>query len=1048
MSSTTPESDNNPEPNKGRGPRRGGMGGGGQGPGRSVMELLRSPRGRVWVPTVLVLVVLALVAWAVGTFATDWMWFSSVGYSGVLRTIAMTKVGLFVAFALLTAVVVVVNFLVAYRTRPVYVPTNPSQQSLQSYRNMLEPYKRLLVAGVAILLALLVGSSAASQWEIFQMWLHSQNFGISDPQFGRDVAFYAFQLPWWFFLLSFVVTMVVVALLVAVVTHYLYGGLRLQGPGQRTTAAARVHLSVLLGIFVLSRAVGSWLDRYDLAVKHSSTTIGNGEGGFTGLSYTDVHAVIGAKMALAVIALLCALLFFVNVVRRTWKLPAIGVALLLVSTVVIGGIVPQVVQQFQVRPSQQQLEKPYLERHIAATRAAYGIENTQVANYDPRQLAQQEVAGQADQQLAGARLMDPNVVSPTFLQQQQNRGYYRFAPALDVDRYTLNGQREEVVVGVREINPADSQRQRNWQNDHTVYTHGMGVVAARADAATSKGEPEYIERDVPPTGQLGTYEPRIYFGEYSPTYSIVGGPAGATPQELDFQTDQGQESYTYQGAGGVPVGSFIRKLLYAMKYQEINIFLSQSVNNDSKILYDRNPRERVQKVAPWLKLDGDPYPSVINGRVMWMIDGYTTTAQYPYSLHTQLDQTTEDSMAQRGNIAAQPREQINYIRNSVKATVDAYDGSVNLYAWDEQDPVLKVWRSVFPGVVKDRAEMEKVPGLLDHVRYPQDLFKVQRTLLGNYHQTDPDQFYNSSDLWQTPRDPASNTGQGLNQPPYYLSVQLPGQQQAQYSLTTTFVPRQRQNLTGFMSVNSQYTGPGSDYGKINVLRMTSATPVTGPEQFVQLFRANESVRQQLALLEMGEARTIVGNVLTLPAAQGLVYVAPVYVQYTNTANAFPLLQLVGVGSGQQVGVGRTLAEALQNLGRAPASSGATPTPADGTPTPAGTGTAGATTGTPTPPLAAPEHPITMTEPMRQALDQARKAQSDSDAALARQGGPDWVAFGQAQKRLSEQLNRLYDLQAEAIKARNASPTPGSGSTTGQTSTTTGSPTSQATAPGR
>ncbi len=1008
------------------GPRRFGNGRGRQGPGKPLAALFGSPRGRVWIPTLVVLLILAMVGWQVANFTTEWMWFSAVGYSSVLRRVILIKSVLFVVFGLVTAGVVVANFLVAYRSRPVYVTSNPSQQSLERYRIALAPYRRWIVVAVAAVMGLLVGTSAASQWELFALWNNSVDFGVRDPQFNKDLSFFVFQLPWWMFLLSAVATLVVLGLLVGLMTHYLYGGLRLQGPGQRTTAAARVHLSVLLGIFVLAKAVGYWLDRFHLAMQYSPRTLGNGEGGFTGLTYTDVHAVLGAKYALAVIALLCALLFFVNVVRRTWMLPAVGVGLLVVSTVVIGGIVPQVVQRFQVRPSEQQLERPYLQRHIEATRAAYGISNSQISPYDVQQLGAQDAANQAGAQVAGARLVDPNVVSPTFLQQQQNRGYYRFAPTLDVDRYLLEGKRQELVVGVREINPADSQQQRNWQNQHTVYTHGKGVVAAKSDVTTAKGEPEYVERDIPPVGQLGPYESRIYFGEFSPDYSIVGAPQGAAPQELDYQVDvpgqgQQQQNTTFTGQGGVPIGSLGRKLLYALKYQEQNIVLSKSVNSASQILYVRHPRDRVHKVAPWLTLDGDPYPSVINGRVLWMIDGYTTSSQYPYSLHTQLDQTTEDALVARNTIAAQPNEQINYIRNSVKATVDAYDGTVTLYAWDEQDPVLKVWRSVFPGVVKDRAAMQDVPGLLDHVRYPQDLFKVQRTLLGNYHQTDPDQFYNSSDLWHPAKDPGMGA-QGVNQPPYYLSVQMPGQQQPTFSLTSTFVPRQRQNLTGFVAVNSQY---GPDYGKMTVLKMNANSPVLGPEQFAQSWRANETVRKELTPLEIGQARTIIGNVLTLPAAQGLMYVMPVYVQNTTAGSAFPLMQLVGVGYGDQFGVGRTLAQALQSLSQAPV----TPPGQTGTPTPPAPTGQRPTTPVPTgqpPATPAPGGPLVMSQPLRQAISDAQSAQKASEQALAKPGGPDWVLFGQEQQKLSEALNRIWDLQQaqrQAAPPATSAPTP-------------------------
>ena len=439
--------------------------------------------------------------------------------------------------------------------------------------------------------------------------------------------------------------------------------------------------------------------------------------------------------------------------------PTIGLVLLLLSAIVLGLVYPGAVQYFSVRPDEPDRERSYIKANIEATRAAYGVDKVEITDYSAKTTA---TAGQLKtdaEALPGIRLIDPNVVGPAYEQLQQVRGYYSFPKILDVDRYTIDGKETDAVVAVREMDLTGVED--NWNNLKTVYTHGYGLVAAYGNRRQPGGEPEWIVKDIPPTGPIDEHEPRIYFGELQgqrpDQYSIVGAPAGRPPIELD--TPGGGEggnpkTYTYTGKGGVEVGSLWRRVLYAAKFADVNILLSDRVNEASKIIYDRTPRERVQAVAPWLKVDGDAYPAVVEGRIVWIVDGYTTSNSYPNSERVNLNDVTSDAQTSAGGtVVAQPQDDINYMRNSVKAVVDAYDGTVKLYAWDDTDPVLKTWSQAFPGVVQPKAAISK--DLLDHLRYPQDFFKVQRQILARYHMTDPDNWYQQSSLWDVPNDPVS-----------------------------------------------------------------------------------------------------------------------------------------------------------------------------------------------------------------------------------------------------------------------------------------------------
>ena len=924
--------------------------------------------------TIGILVIIGAAFTALSGFYADWLWFKSVNFTNTWSTILLTKATLFIVTGLLTAGFVVLNVVLAYKRRPLYVPTSIEADNLERYRGQIENIRGRVVVIGSLALFYFAGTSGTTLWSTWLLFKNATPFGVKDPQFNMDVSFFAFRLPFWQTLISWAISTIVLAIIASAVVHYLYGGIRLQVREDRTTIAARVQLSVLLGLVVLLKAVAYWFDRYALALKESKL--------ITGLTYTDVNAVLPAKAILAGIAFVCALLFFANIVRRSWVLPAAGTALLVVSSVLIAGLYPTAIQTFQVKPSESSKEAPFIQRNIEATRAAYGLQDVTVKDY---QATLATSAGQLTNDaatIANIRLMDPNVLSATFRQLQQIKPYYTFPDSLDIDRYTIDGVKRDVVVAVRELN-IEGNPSRNWINDHLVYTHGFGFVAAYGNTRDTDGKPSFAVGDLPPTKGLGKFEPRIYFGENVPNYSIIGGVKSNSPVEFDYPDDasaNGQKNYTYSGSGGVPVGSLLNKLVFALKYQEQRILLSSLINKDSKILFERNPRDRVAKVAPWLTLDGDSYPAIVDGRILWIIDGYTTSAGYPYSKQTTLSSATSDALtANSTSIAAQGNENINYIRNSVKATVDAYSGQVTLYQWDEKDPVLKTWSKAFPGSIQPKKKISK--DLLEHIRYPEDMFRVQREILSSYHVTTASAFYGGQDFWRVPRDPSTFGANAGAQPPYYLTLQMPGEAKPEFALTTPFVPRGgRENLSAFAVVNSD---SGENYGKISVLQLPRSTNVAGPSQVASNFEAKPEVANSLSLLRQGGSDVVLGNLLTLPVGGGLLYVQPVYVRATANSAAYPLLQKVLVSFGDQIGYDDTLKGALDQV-----FGGNSGTAAGGTTTNGSTG-------------------VTTNSSLANSLASAKKAYADGLAALAK---GDFAAYDKAQKRLKSALDAAINAQ--------------------------------------
>lgn len=984
-------------------------------------------RSRILIALGAVIVLLLLIGPRLIDTYVDWLWFGELGYRSVFTTVLFTQILLFLVVSLLIGSILFAGLALAYRTRPVFVPTNGPNDPVAAYRTAVMARLRLVGFGVPALIGLFVGLFALGQWETVQLFLHGNSFGITDPQFGKDLGFYAFDLPFYRLVLNYLFVATFLAFIGNLLGHYLFGGIRLSGRAGALSRAARIQLITLVGILMLLKAIAYWLDRYEL-LSHT-----RGGKPFTGAGYTDINAVLPAKLILMAIAVICAAAVFSAIVLRDLRIPAIGVVLLLLSSLVVGAGWPLVVEQFSVKPNAAQKESEYISRSITATRQAYGLTDDVVSYRDypgnAPATAAQVAADRAT--TSNIRVLDPNIVSPAFTQFQQGKNFYYFPDQLNMDRYRDDdGNLRDYVVAARELNPDRLiDNQRDWINRHSVYTHGNGFIASPAntvrgvanDPNQNGGYPEFLSSVVGANGEVISpgpaplAQPRIYYGPVianTPAdYAIVG--ENGAPREYDYENNVETRNYTYTGEGGVPIGNWLTRSVFAAKFAERNFLFSNVIGENSKLLFNRDPAKRVEAVAPWLTTDTTVYPAIVNERIVWIVDGYTTLDNYPYSELTTLSSATVDSNEVALN-RLQPDKQVSYIRNSVKATVDAYDGTVSLYAQDEQDPVLQAWMKVFPGTVKPKSEISAE--LQEHLRYPEDLFKVQRALLAKYHVDDPVTFFSTSDFWDVPLDP--NPTASSYQPPYYIVAKdlAENDRAASFQLTSAMNRFRRDFLAAFMSASSD----PETYGKITVL--TIPGQVNGPKLAFNAISTDTAVSQDLGVIGRDNQNRIRwGNLLTLPVAEGgLLYVAPVYASpgASDAASSYPRLIRVAMMYNDKVGYGPTVRDALTELfgpgadatatGPAPiAGTGgqqpAAQPPADGEPparTPANQ--QGRAPESPPPAAVPPGGPVQLSGAKAAALQEVNAA---LDGLRQAQQGGNFAEYGEALQRLDDAMEK-------------------------------------------
>jgi uncharacterized membrane protein (UPF0182 family) len=850
-----------------------------------------SARPRRWPLIVIIaLVVAGVVFTALSGFVIDLLWYREIDQSAVFWKTLETKIALGAVFGILFGALLYVNIVIAQRLRPTTRILTPEQEVLERIRDISDPFLRWLIPLGCTILGLLVAIGVSHEWQTFLLWRNSGGvtFGNPEPLFDRDPAFYIFTLPWLRFLQGWLFSALVGVTILTAIGHLLWGGIAPQAPafGDKVTPAARAHLSVLLGLIMLVKAWGYWLGRYDLLTSP--------RGVVEGASYTDVRAQLPALNFLAVVAVICAILFFLNIRLRQWSLPIIAVGLLALVSVLLGTAYPAFIQQVRVKPNEQALETPYIQHNIDATRTAFGLDPIDEQEHlrvggalDPQQLDDNEVT------TSNIRLWRPiPIMLENFQSLQRIRQYYDFSD-VDVDRYTIEGQRRVIMIGPREVSQAGlTTTAQTWLNEHLAYTHGYGAAAAQVNSATSQGQPVFSLSDLPPQGEPEMAQPRIYYGERNDVPYVV---VGTKTEELDF----GATNEQYLGDGGIPLSNLLVRAMFAWHFRDYNLLVSGSINSSSRIMIYREIKARVEKAVPFLGFDSDPYFAIVDGNPEWILDAYTATDEYPYSQSVDVGTATDGLL----------QGQVNYLRNSVKVVVDAYTGKITYYA-DLTEPMIQAWAQAFPGLFTDITAAST--DLRAHFRYPENLFQVQSYEYANYHVTEAASFYQKRDFWQIPGDPTADTNADGSQPamrPYYQLIRLPGEQTEQFTLVIPFLPEDRLNMVAWMTASSD----PETYGKITSFRLPEGRNIEGPTQVFARINQDPTFSAQRTLLGSGGSEVLFGDFLIIPIDDSFLYVLPVYVRSSQEAAVVPELKKVLIvnGSGGTVAIGDSLPEALR-----------------------------------------------------------------------------------------------------------------------------------------
>jgi uncharacterized membrane protein (UPF0182 family) len=972
------------------------------------IERRRRPSNRriLLIALAAIVAVLLVSLRGIAGFYTDYLWFQELGYTDVWRGLLLAKALPTAVFTVVFFLLILGNLIIADRLQPRFRPAGPEEELVERYRQFIGPYAGRVRLGVAAFLAVVAASGLTSQWNAWILFRHRVPFGgPGDPQFGADIGFYVFTLPFLRFIFEWTFAALVIILLVTAVAHYLNGGIRVQGPLQRVTPQVKAHLSVLLGAMALLKAFGYWLQRFELSF--------SGRGAVQGASYTDVKAELPALNMLIIISIAAAVLFFVNRWLKGWVLPIIAVGLWSFVSVIIGGIYPTIVQKASVEPNELQKESKYIQRNIAATRKGFGLEAVTLKDFNYKEDLTAAAIRSNEGTIDDLRLWDPDILKDTYTQLQQVRSQYTFGD-VDIDRYTIDGKVRQVVLSARELN-LDKLPSQTWQNRHLVYTHGYGVVASPSNGVTyPDGAPQFLVKDIPPQGAgIEITQPAIYYGENLPGYAFVKTKL----KEFDYPREGSDATTTYAGKGGVKVGNLLRRTALFLRFGDIKVLISGQITSNSRALYLRDIRDRVSKAAPFLKFDADPYPVVLGGRVLWVIDAYTVSDRYPYS---QSYSPTGDRLDPESGL----QTRLNYVRNSIKATVDAYDGTVKFYVYDDvnnPDPIVRAYRKAFPKLFTDRSQMPA--GLVDHLRYPEDLFRVQTDRYAAYHVTDPGTFYQNARAWAVSQDPGSGVLQSATpstqavQPatpgrpavtptrrdrmdPYYLQMRLPGQEKEGFLILEPFVPvpsgnSEPTNLTAFMVAKSD----PAEYGRLEAYTMPGGQAVKGPEQVDSLINSTPEFSRQRTLLDARGSQLVQGSLLLVPVEQSILYIRPLYVQAIGPTQ-LPEFRLVAAVYGNRAVISDSVAGALSQL-----------FPDLGPPPPAGTG--GGTT-TPPPGGGGPP-PATDVAGI---LAQADTAYNDAQTALKAGNLADY--------------QRAVDRMAELIRQAQSASSPTTTSTTGPT----------------
>lgn len=864
----------------------------------------RPPRGRIVLVVVAVALFVVLVSLrGIAGFYTDYLWFDELNLTSVWRSVLGVKVALGVIFTLLFFALLWANLAIADLIAPTFRPLGPEEQLIERYHDVVGQRAGVVRVAVAAAFALIAGPGAASQWDSWTLFRNHVSFETRDALFQKDIGFYVFQLPFAKFVVDWLFASLVIVAIITAVAHYLNGGIRFQTPMQKVTPQVKAHLSVLMAVLAILKAVDYYLEKYELL--YSTRGVVHGAG------YTDVKAQLPAMQLLLGISLIAAALFIYNIFRRGWVLPVIAVGLWAMVSVVVGAAIPAAVQQFRVQPTESSKERPYIDRNIKATRSAFGLRDVETNAFAANNTVTNADLEENAATIENVRLWDPDpqILQRTYNQLQTIRNFYQFND-VDIDRYVVDGRLRQELIAVRELNiggiPSPS-----WVNQHLVYTHGYGAVMTPSSAVEPDGKPALQLKDLPPTGTPTIEQPAIYYGQVMSGYAIVN----TKQNEIDYSEPDGTNHTTrYTGSGGVKLDSFLRRAALSLRFGEINPLISDFVTSESRAIYVRDIDERVRKAAPFLRFDSDPYPILYQGRIQWIYDGYTTTSRYPYSQSADTSRLSPNSDLNAN---------FNYVRNSVKVLIDSYTGKMTYYVVDQGDPIIKAWRKAFPRLFTDGLEID--PELRRHFRYPEDMFRVQTNMFGRYHISDAGAFYNNTDAWDIAQEPGAVSNavplvpatNAAGQPtqarearmdPYYLLMRLPDEQQEDFLLLQPFVPRSRDDSVKVLSAFMVAKSDPDNYGKLATYVMPRNRQVDGPAIVNALINQQPEVSEQITLLNTSGSNVRLGNLLLIPIEQSLLYIRPLYVEAEGTP--VPQLKKVIVVYGDKVVMRDSLREAI------------------------------------------------------------------------------------------------------------------------------------------
>ncbi|MCY3663418.1 MAG: UPF0182 family protein [bacterium] len=884
-----------------------------RGPGgpRTPPAPVRSRRLRrsLFIAIAAVIIVLVSLRGAAG-FYTDFLWFEALGQADVWRTIILSRIVLALIFVAFLFALLYGNLSIADRMAPAQRPGGPEEDVLARYHASMGQRPRLVRLGVTLLFALPIGAGASDQWEEWLLLTNSVEFGAVDPidaiWFGNDVGFYVFQLPFLTYIVNWLFNVFLLTFFITAIAHYVNGGIRFQKQGQRVTPQVKAHLSVLLGALALIKAADYFLGRYELTTSTSGVV--------DGATYTDLNARLPVHWLLILISLLAFVLLIVNIRLKGWVLPTLAVGLWAFVAIVMGGIYPLIIQRLRVEPAESTREQEYIEYNIASTRLAMGLDDVKIRTFDSTGGLTYDGVARSEDIIGNLPLLDPAILPLTYENREGERNYYQFSEVLDVDRYEIDGQVTPVVLGARQLNPGNLP-QTSWEARTLTFTHGFGVALAPANTVEA-GLPDFRIGGLPVTNNLGIPldEPRLYYGEELDGYAIVK----TDRQEVDVPTATGEEaSYTYQGDGGVEIGGFFRQASFALRFWEVDPLLSGFITDESKVIYVRDVRARVKKLAPFLHIDNDPYPVLAEGRVQYIVDAYTTTSKFPYGQRADTEQLGDNSGL---------RHRFNYVRNSVKAVVDGFDGTTTLYVVDPDDPILRAYRNIFPDLFED---FENMPAeLMEHIRYPEDLFRVQTNVWARYQLDNPQEFYEQAKGWSVAQDPGAVTGvltspittpDGVVQQPsrearidpYYLLTRLPEEDDQDFVILRSYVPVStedtRRELTAFMVGKSD----PDEYGELVVYKVEPLGLTDGPALVNSKIQSDPSISRVVTLLNQQGSRVEFGDLVLVPVEDSILYVRPLYV--VAQSPPVPELQQVIAVLGERVVMCPTLDEALRGL---------------------------------------------------------------------------------------------------------------------------------------